>query len=48
MMMWRIGTLNLGCGAMKDVVRGLRLGGHIEAGEEPVRDVNGPLNTYER
>jgi len=46
--MWRIGTLKLGFGAIKDVVRRLRLGGRIEAGEEPVRNVNRPLYTYER
>jgi len=32
---------------LEDVVRGLRLGGHIEAGKESVRTVNEPLYMYE-
>jgi len=40
--------MKLGFVAMKDVVRGLRLRGRIEAGEEPVRNVNELLYTHER
>lgn len=32
---------------LEDVARGLRLGGRIEAGKEPVRNVNEPLYMYE-